>query len=128
MRHKLSKMIELDTGAKKRQVFVRQLLTNLVKNGKTTTTPKRAKVLKAEADAFFANLIRMSKKLEEKDAKRECIRLIKATIFGEEEGKKVLNVLLPKYKESGATSSFVADYKLGYRVGDGVQKILLKLL
>ncbi len=128
MRHKLSKMIELDTGAKKRQVFVRQLLTNLVKNGKTTTTPKRAKVLKAEADAFFANLIRMSKKLEEKDAKRECIRLIKATIFGEEEGKKVLNVLLPKYKEAGATSSFVADYKLGYRVGDGVQKILLKLL
>lgn len=128
MRHKLSKMIELDTGTKKRQVFVRQLLTNLIKNGKTTTTPKRAKVLKAEADSFFANLIRISNKLEEKDAKRECIRLIKSTIFGEEEGKKVLNVLLPKYKESGATSSFVADYKLGYRVGDGVQKIMLKLL
>ena len=128
MRHKDNKMLELHTGAKKRQVFVRQLLTNLVKNGKTTTTPKRAKVLKSEVDSFFANLIRMSKKLSEKDGKRECIRYIKSKIYGEAEGKKVLNVLLPKYKESGATSSFVADYKLGFRSGDGVQKILLKLL
>jgi len=128
MRHKDNKMLELHTGAKNRHVFVRQLLTNLIKNGKTTTTPKRAKVLKSEVDAFFANLIRMSKKLNEKDGRRECIRYIKSQIYGEAEGKKVLNVLLPKYKESGATSSFVADYKLGFRVGDGVQKILLKLL
>ena len=128
MRHKKNKMLELHTWAKKRQIFVRQLLTNLIKNGKTTTTPKRAKVLKAEVDSFFATLIKMTKKLEEKDAKRECIRLIKATIFGEAEGKKVLNILLPKYKESGATTSFVADYKLGFRVGDGVQKVMLKLL
>ena len=121
-------MLELHTGAKKRQIFVRQLLTNLVKNGKTVTTPKRAKVLKAEVDSFFANLVRMSKKLDEKDAKRECIRYIKSQIFGEAEGKKVLNVLLPKFIADWATSSFVADYKLGFRVGDGVQKIMLKLL
>ncbi len=121
-------MLELDTGVKKRQIFVRQMLTNLVKNGKTTTTPKRAKVLKSEVDSFFSNLVRLSKKLDEKDAKRECIRYIKSIIFGEAEGKKVLNVLLPKYLESWATSSFVADYKLWFRVGDGVQKILLKLL
>ena len=121
-------MLELETWAKTRHIFVRQLLTNLVKNGKTTTTPKRAKVLKAEVDAFFANLVRMSKKLDEKDARRESIRYIKSIIYGEAEGKKVLNVLLPKYIADGATSSFVADYKLGFRVGDGVQKILLKLL
>ncbi len=121
-------MLELHTGAKKRDIFVRQLLTNLIKNGKTTTTPKRAKVLKAEIDTFFADLVKMNKKLEAKDAKRESIRYIKARIFGEDEGKKVLNVLLPKYIESGSTSSFVADYKLGYRVGDGVQKVMLKLI
>jgi ribosomal protein L17 len=103
-------------------------LTNLIKNGKTTTTPKRAKVLKSEVDAFFANLVRISKKLEEKDAKRECIRYVKSRIFGEAEGKKVINVLLPKFLEAGMTTSFVADYKLGHRVGDGVQKIMLKLL
>jgi ribosomal protein L17 len=100
MRHKKNKMLELHTGAKKKDVFVRQLLTNLIKNGKTTTTPKRAKVLKSEIDSFFANLVRMSKKLKEKDAKRECIRYIKSIIFGEAEGKKVLNVLLPKYIQS----------------------------
>jgi len=121
-------MLELHTWAKTRHVFVRQLLTNLVKNGKITTTPKRAKVLKAEADAFFAHLIDLTKRLDEKDAKRECIRYVKSAIYGEDEGKKVIQTLLPKYKESGATSSFVADYKLGFRVGDGVQKILLKLL
>ena len=128
MRHKYSKMIELDTGAKKRHIFVRQLLTNLVKNGKTTTTPKRAKVLKSEVDSFFSHLVRLHKKLDPKDARRESIRFIKSQIFGEAEGKKVLNILLPKYIASGSTSSFVADYKLGFRVGDGVQKILLKLL
>ncbi len=128
MRHQDNKMLELHTGAKKRHIFVRQLLTNLVKNGKTTTTPKRAKVLKSEIDSFFANLVKMNKKLDPKDARRESIRYIKSIIFGEAEGKKVLNVLLPKYIESGSTSSFVADYKLGFRVGDGVQKILLKLL
>ncbi|MCX6825538.1 MAG: hypothetical protein NTY80_04955 [candidate division SR1 bacterium] len=128
MRHKKNKLLELHTGAKKRDVFVRQLLSNLVKNGKTTTTPKRAKVLKSEIDSFFANLVKMNKKLDEKNARRESIRYIKSVIFGEAEGKKVLNVLLPKYIQSGSTSSFVADYKLGFRVGDGVQKILLKLI
>ena len=121
-------MLELDTGAKKRDVYIRQLLTNLVKNGKTTTTPKRAKVLKSEIDSFFAKLVKITKTHDEKDARRECIRYIKSIIYGEAEGKKVLNVLLPKYIESWSTSSFVADYKLGFRVGDGVQKILLKLL
>ncbi len=128
MRHKKNKMLELETWAKTRHIFVRQLLTNLVKNGKTTTTPKRAKVLKAEVDSFFARLVKITKTLDEKSARRECIRFIKSEIYGEAEGKKVLNVLLPKYIADGATSSFVADYKLWFRVGDGVQKILLKLL
>lgn len=85
-------------------------------------------MLKSEVDAFFAALIKMNKKLEEKDAKRESIRYIKARIYGEPEGKKVLNILLPKYLAAWTTTSFVADYKLGHRVGDGVQKIMLKLL
>jgi ribosomal protein L17 len=90
----------LETGAKKKDIFVRQLLTNLIKNGKTTTTPKRAKVLKSEVDTFFARLIKINTKLDEKDARRESIRYIKSLIFGEAEGKKVLNILLPKYKAS----------------------------
>jgi hypothetical protein len=50
-----------------------------------TTTSKRAKVLKSEADSFFSRLIRMMNKYEEKDAKRECIRYVKSVLFGKEE-------------------------------------------
>jgi F0F1-type ATP synthase gamma subunit len=36
----------------------------------------------------------------EKDARRENIKVIKAEIFSEPEGKKVIETLLPKYLES----------------------------
>ena len=128
MRHQNSKMLELSTGDVKTSIFVRQLLTNLVRTGKVTTTSKRAKILKSEANAFFARLVRLHKTLEPKDAKRECIRFVKSVIYGEAEGKKVLATWLPKYLAEGAKSSYVVDYKLGFRVGDAAAKILVKLI
>jgi hypothetical protein len=38
-----------------------------------------------------------------------------------------LNDLLPKFVESGKMSGFVCTYKLGYRLWDGAEKILVKL-
>lgn len=103
------------------------MLTNLVRFGKVETTQKRAKVLKAEADSFFSKLVSMyDRYADEKDAKREAIRYIKSVIYGDE-GKKVINTLLPKYLEEGKKTSFVADYKTGYRTGDASTKILIKL-
>ena len=129
MQHRKNKLLEINTGAKSKSVFIRQLLTNLVRNGKITTTSKRAKVLKAYADEFFAGLVENTATYkDEKDARRENIRVIKAEIFSEQEGKKVLETLLPKYVEAGKKSGFVASYRLGYRVGDGAEKILLKLV
>ena len=128
MRHQKNKLLELRTGEKNKAIFIRQLLTNLVKNGKITTTEKRAKVLKSEANAFFSRLVRLSKTLEPKDAKRECDRFIKSVIYGEAEGKKVMAVYVPKYIAEWAKSSYVADYKLGFRVGDAAAKILIKLI
>jgi ribosomal protein L17 len=61
------------------------MLTNLVKNGKVTTTSKRAAVLKAEADELISRLVTNTEKYEEKDAKRENIRLIKSVIYSEAE-------------------------------------------
>ncbi|MDD2536978.1 MAG: L17 family ribosomal protein [Candidatus Absconditabacteria bacterium] len=127
MQHRKNKLLEINTGAKSKNVYIRQLLTNLVRNGKTTTTAKRAQVLKAYADAFFARLVANTATYSEKDALRENIRFIKSEIFGEAEGKKVINELLPKFVESGKKSGFVSSYKLGYRLGDGAEKILLKL-
>ena len=103
------------------------MLTNLVRNGKVTTTSKRAAVLKAEADALIGRLISNTKNYSEADAKRENIRLIKSVIYSEAEGKKLLNDLLPKFVESGKMYGFVCTYKLGYRLWDGAEKILVKL-
>ena len=112
MRHQKNKLVELHTGVKRRSIFVRQLLTSLIKSGKVVTTPKRAKVLKAEADSFFSKLLEItSKNKDAADGKRECMRYVKSVIYGEEDGKKVINTWLPKYKES-KQKSFVADYKV----------------
>lgn len=127
MRHQNSKLLELDTGNQKQSIFVRQLLTNLVKNGKVTTTGKRAKVLKAEANVFFSRLVRLYKTLEPKDARREAIRFITSVIYGDA-GKKVLEEILPRYLAEWAKSTYIADYKLWFRKGDAAAKILLKLI
>lgn len=128
MNHKKNRLLEINTGIKTKTVFVKNLLSSLIKNGKVTTTPKRAKVLKSEADKFFSNLLNICKRFDDaKDAKRECIRYVKLMIYGEDDGKKVINTLLPKYQET-KQKSFVADYKVGYRTGDATPKILVKLI
>lgn len=128
MRHRINKLKQLNTGAKKKDVFVRNLLSSFVKNGRIVTTPKRAQVLKAEADAFFSKLVKTYNRYTDKnEAKRECINIVKAEIFGEEEGKRVINVLLPKYVAE-RNNSFVASYKMWFRKWDAAEQVMLKLL
>lgn len=127
MRHKYNKLLQVNTGAKSKSVFMRMQLSSLLRAGKLTTTPKRAKVLKMYTDEFFSTLLNISAKYEEKDATREAIRFVKSVVFGEAEGKKVIETLLPKYKEENRKSGFSTEFKLGYRVGDASQKIMLKL-
>lgn len=129
MRHRINKLKQLNTGAKKKNVFVRNLLTSFVKTGRITTTPKRAKVLKAETDAFFSKLVKTySRYNSEAESKRECIKIVKATIFSEAEGKKIMTELLPKYLGDDKRTSFVVSYKLGVRKWDSAEKIMLKLV
>ena len=129
MRHKRNKLIELEVGVSQtRKGVVRTLLTNLVRDGKLTTTPKRAAILKAEADHFFARLMNLFTRFtDEADVKREAIRYVKSVLFTETEGKKVVNDMLPRYKQEGKKAGFVSDYKLGPRKGDGTEQIMLKL-
>ena len=127
MQHRHNTLLEINTGVKSKWVYIRQMLTNLVRNGKVTTTSKRAAVLKAEADALIGRLVSNTKNYSEADAKRENIRLIKSVIYSEAEWKKLLNDLLPKFIESGKMSGFVCTYKLGYRLWDGAERILVKL-
>lgn len=128
MRHQKKRLLKVDTGVKTKAVYLRVLLTNLIKQGKLTTTQKRAKVVKAEMDHFFSKLLEITARFaDEKDARRECIRYITSVIYGDE-GKKVIDVLLPKYVQEGRKTGFVALYNLGFRVGDAAPKVLLKLL
>lgn len=127
MQHRKNALLEINTGVKSKWVYIRQMITNLIRNGKVTTTSKRAAVLKSEADALISRLVSNTEKYAEKDAKRENIRLIKSVIYSEAEGKKLLNDLLPKFVESGKKSGFICTYKLGYRLGDGAEKILVKI-
>lgn len=93
-----------------------------------TTTPAKARSLKAYADKFFSRLVKNYSQYEtDQDAVRENIRLVKATIFWEDAGKKVVRDLVPQYKDKDQ-KSFVSDYKVGYRPWDACMKILVKLL
>lgn len=127
MKHRKNTLLEINTGVKSKWVYIRQMITNLIRNGKVTTTSKRAAVLKSEADTLIGRLVSNTQKYSEADAKRENIRLIKSVIYSEAEWKKLLNDLLPKFVESGKKSGFICTYKLGYRLGDGAEKILVKL-
>ena len=127
MRHQQNKLLELNTGAKSKWVFIRMQLSSLIRAWKITTTPKRAKVLKAFTDEFFSRLLSFDAKYDEKAAKREAIKYVKSVVYGEEEWKKVIETLLPKYREEKRASVFTTSYKLGFRVGDAAAKIMLKL-
>ena len=113
MRHQQNKLLQVNTGAKSKWVFMRMQLSSLIRAGKITTTPKRAKVLKAFTDEFFSRLLSFDAKYDEKAAKRESIKYVKSVVYGEEEGKKVIENLLPKYREEKRTSGFTTSYKLG---------------
>ncbi len=90
------------------------MLTNLVTSGYITTTPKRAKVLKAYADHFFARLVKLHAERPE-DAARESVRYVKSVIWTEDAGKKVVSELVPAYISQSRTSGYIANYKLGFR-------------
>lgn len=110
MRHRHKKSVTMNTGIVKKQTVLRNLLTSLVVSGQITTTPSRARALKAYADGFFSRLVKRTKNLSEADARRENIREVKSVIFGEETGKKVMDTLLPAFQATEATS-YVANHK-----------------
>lgn len=128
MRHNKKRLNKIDTGIQKKDNLVRNMITSLVKNWEMVTTYKKWQFLKREIDKFFSRLVDMFEKYEdEKDVRRETIRKIKDVVYTEKEGKKIIDELLPKYKEENKTTGFVTYYKLGFRKWDGAEKVLLRL-
>ena len=128
MRHKKKRTLELSTGVQRKDNVIRTLLTNLITHGEMITTPKRAKVLKAQADSFFARLVKLSMKYDEADARRESIRIVKSVLYTEVAGKRAIDEFLPRYLEEKRTTGFVTDNKLGPRPGDAAERTLVRLV
>lgn len=129
MRHRYNNLTQMNTWAQKASLVIRNLLTSLVTYWEISTTAKRAKILKAEADSFFARLVGMWEQYDnEKDVRREAIRFVKSVIFTEDAGKKIVDNILPKYKKEGRKTWFVRDFKLWPRPWDNTEKVLLKLI
>ena len=127
MRHKYNKLLQVNTGAKSKSVFMRMQLSSLLRAGKLTTISKESKSIEDVYWWIFSTLLNISAKYEEKDATREAIRFVKSRSVWRSWRKKVIETLLPKYKEENRKSGFTTEFKLGYRVGDASQKIMLKL-
>jgi len=127
MRHRKKKTIELKiSSVQKKSLILRNMLTNLVRYGHVTTTSKKAFLLKAYADSFFARVVR-TVNIWAKDGRREAIRYIKSVVFTEPEWKKVIDELVPKFIEQ-KNKSYIADYKLGMRKGDSAEEVMLKII
>jgi large subunit ribosomal protein L17 len=128
MRHKHKRVLELNTWIVKTTTVLRNMLTNLVDNGKMETTIKRSKSLKAFTDHFFARLVRINKTKDAADAKREAIRYVTSVVYTETAGKKIVNELLPRYLDEWVSTWFVTNYKMWFRSGDAAEKVLVKLV
>lgn len=129
MRHKLKRVRQLNTWIHKTTNVVRSLLTSFVESGSVKTTPKRAKVLVAEFDKLVNKLLRQFSKYDnDKDVKREVIRIVKSVIYTDEAGKKLADEIVVKFKEEGRSTWFTRSYKLGTRKWDNVEEILVKLV
>lgn len=129
MRHRYKKSIVLSTGIQKKENVIRNMVTSLIASWQVVTTPKRAVVLEANINKFFSRLIHISKiSATKEDATRESIRFVKSVVYTEKEGKKVISDLLPKYLSKDNSWGYVQTFKLGTRPGDGVEKIMLRLV
>ena len=92
-----------------------------------TTTTKRAKAVKAEADQFFGSLIACYDKWDEASARREIIRKVKPVLFTDEAGKKLVDELVPQWKDNNQKFGYVRTLKLWLRPWDSAEKVLVSL-
>jgi ribosomal protein L17 len=99
MRHKKNSLLQFESGVQKQSLLMRNMLTSLVTYGQITTTPKRAKVLKSEANKLFNRLVRTAQ-ASEQDGVRRCISYVKSVLFTDEAGKKLITELLPRFLEA----------------------------
>jgi large subunit ribosomal protein L17 len=96
---------------------IRNMVTSLVLYEKIDTTKPKAKMLKSYID----KIISRSKK-----ADLAAIRNLHKIFFDDNAVKKVIEVLVPRYKDR--TSGFTRTYNLKNRLGDNAEMMRVELI
>lgn len=116
MRHRKNvKTLDRKTGPRK--ALLRSLATNLVLYEKIKTTEGKAKTLKP----IIEKLITKAKK-NDLNARRELIKYL----YTENAVRKVLEVLIPKYKDR--KGGYTRIIKLAPRLGDGAKMVQIEFV
>jgi len=95
---------------------LRNLATSLVLYEKIQTTQAKAK----EVKSIFEHLINSARK-NDLAARRRLL----GYLFDKNATKKILEDILPRYKN--VKTGFMKEYKLGPRLGDGAEMVILQL-
>ncbi len=117
MRHKVKK-IKIGTDKDHRKALIRNLAMSVIIYDKIKTTTTKAKAVQP----FIEELITIGKKKD----KREAIREIERLLQHKNSSRKILEVLVEKYKDRN--SGFTRITKLGYRNGDNAPVVQLELV
>lgn len=100
-----------------RKSTLRNLATSLFLYERIKTTTAKAKELKPVAEHLLAVA-----KGNDLNSRRRLL----AYLFDENAVKKVIEVLVPRYKD--LSSGFIKSYRLGTRLGDGAEMSILELV
>ncbi len=117
MRHKVKK-VKLGSNKEHNVALMRNLAMSVIIYEKVKTTAKKAKLVQP----FVEKLISTAKKKE----KREAIREIEKNLQHKDASKKILEVLVDKYKDR--SSGYTRITKLGYRNGDNAPVVQIELV
>jgi large subunit ribosomal protein L17 len=117
MRHKVKK-VKLGSDKDHTTALMRNLAMSVIIYDKIKTTATKAKAVQP----FVERLINIGKRKEKREAIRELERLLQH----KNSSKKILEVLLERYKDKN--SGYTRITKLGYRSGDNAPVVQIELV
>lgn len=117
MRHKVKK-VKIGSDKDHRTSLLRTLAMQVIIHDSIKTTATKAKAVQP----FVERLITIAKRRE----KREAIRQLEKLLQHKDSSKKIMEVLLEKYKDQD--SGFTRITKLGYRSGDNAPVVQIELV
>lgn len=117
MRHNVKK-VKLGSDKDHTTAIMRNLAMSVIIYEKIKTTAAKAKAVQP----FVERLISIAKRKEKREAIRELNRLLNH----ENSSKKLLEVIVDKYKDRD--SGFTRITKLGYRNGDNAPVVQIELV